>query len=370
MNRFVLLVALVVLASCAPAPTRNLEPFVERKPDPVLDQAAHRAPVEWWYLNGHLNTKNGPKGFAAAIFQVYLPDSISYNLAQLFPGAFYFGHYSLVDKTSLAFRSAELSSLPRAKPDIAVQTASASEERMDVRLGDWRMTRENDGVYTATFDLKGKEKLEIRMRPSKPEAIHGPGWSGTKETGRMYYYSATRLEISGTLDGEAVTGIAWLDHQWGGGFGGDGGDGSASITPRWDWFALQLDDGRDVMVYRVRNANGGISDQFASIVNPDGSVLEDRNVVVQPWQWWVSPKSGGRYPINWWIKLSDGSSLTVRSITPDQEVESRATAGFNYYEGAVGVGGSVKGVGYMELTGYAPQINPFQNPLGAFGSSR
>jgi predicted secreted hydrolase len=363
MNRVLLLGFAALMVACAPTPVRNLEPFVERQPDPVLDQAAHRAPVEWWYLNGHLETASGPKSFAAAIFQAFIPDNASYNLAQLFPGAFYFGHYSVLDITKGTFQSAELSSLPRARPDIAVKDASASEERMDVRLGAWRMTREGDGVYTARFDLRGKDRLELRLRPTRPEAIHGPGWSGTKETGRMYYYSATRLEVSGTFNGEPASGIAWLDHQWGGG----DGDGSSSITPRWDWFAMQLEDGRDLMVYRVRNEKGGIADQFASVVNPDGSVTEDRKFIMQPWQWWTSPKSGARYPINWWVKLSDGTSLTVRSRLPDQEVESRATAGFNYYEGAVSVGGSVKGVGYMELTGYAPQTNPFINPFAAFG---
>ncbi len=362
MKRVLLFGLTALLAACAPATPRNLEPFVERKPDPVLDQGAHRSPVEWWYLNGHLTTPSGDKGIAGAIFQAYIPDGTSYNLAQLYPGAFYFGHFGVLDKTSGKFETAELSSLPRAKADIAVKAASASEERMDVRLGGWRMTREADGTYTAKFDVRGKSAVDLKLRPTRREAIHGPGWSGTAQTGRMYYYSATRLEVSGTMDGQPVGGIAWFDHQW----GGQGGDGSSNITPRWDWFSLQLADGRDMMIYRVRNASGGIADQFASIVNPDGSTTEDRNVVMSPWHWWTSAKSNGRYPINWWIKLSDGTSLTVRAAVPDQEVESRATAGFNYYEGAVGVGGSVKGVGYMELTGYTPQTNPFVNPLSGF----
>ena len=207
-----LLLALTALAACAPGNSRPaLEPFVERKPDPILDQAAHRAPIEWWYLNGHLQTKSGEKGIAAAIFQVLIPDSTPYNLAQLYPQALFFGHYGVVDKASGAFASAELSSLPRAKADIAMTVASASSERMDVKLGAWRMTRESDGTYTAKFDLKGKSVSDLRLRPTRPEAIHGPGWSGTKATGRMYYYSATRLEVTGTFEGEPVTGIAWLE---------------------------------------------------------------------------------------------------------------------------------------------------------------
>ncbi len=364
MKRFLVLLALIIVA-CAPA--RQLEPFVERQPDPIRDQGAHRAPVEWWYLNGDLQTASGRKGFAAAIFQVYIPESAPYNLASIYPDAFYFGHYSLVDHASGKFESVERSTLPRAKPEIRVVEGGASPERMDVRLGDWRVTRQDDGVYTAKFSLNGRERIDLRMKLTRPEAIHGPGWSGNLTTGRMYYYSATRLEVSGTFNDEPVTGIVWLDHQWG---GGDVGDGSASITPRWDWMSLNLEDGRDLMIYRVRDSKGEIADQFVSIVGPNGAVSESRKFTMQPWGWWTSSVTKARYPVRWYIKLEDGTSLTVQPVVDAQEVEARATAGFNYYEGAIRAVGSTKGVGYMELTGYAPGANPISNPFSFFENQK
>jgi predicted secreted hydrolase len=358
MKRLLLLLSLVLVA-CIPA-ARSLDPFLERKPDPIRDQGAHRAPVEWWYLNAHMTTKTGTKGIAAAIFQVYIPENTPYNLASLFPDALYFGHYSIVDKQTGNFQSAEYSTVPRVKPEIATRVGYARTERMDVGLGDWRMTRESTGIYTAKFGIRGRETIDLKLRPLRPEAVHGPGWSGTKETGRMYYTSATRLEISGTYNGEPVGGIAWLDHQWG---GSDFGDGSASFSPRWDWMSMNLEDGRDVMVYRVRNEKGGIADQFASIVNPDGSTREERDFVMQPWDWWESP-AGGRYPVRWFVKLQDGTVLNLKPVVNAQEVEARATTGFNYYEGAIEISGSTRGVGYMELTGYTPSRgNPFTNPF-------
>jgi predicted secreted hydrolase len=364
MKRFLTLLALMVVA-CAPA--RQLEPFVERKPDPIRDQGAHRAPVEWWYLNGDLKTANGHKGFAAAIFQVYIPETAPYGLANIYPDAFYFGHYGVVDKIGGKYESVERSTLPRVKPDVRVTDAGASTEKMDVRLGDWSVTRQNDGVYTAKFSLNGRERIDLKLRPTRPEAIHGPGWSGNRETGRMYYYSATRLEATGTMNDEPVSGTVWLDHQWG---GGDIGDGSASVTPRWDWMSLNLEDGRDVMIYRVRTSDGRTADQFASITNPDGSTREERNFVMQPWGWWTSSASNARYPVRWYIKLEDGTSLTVQPVVDAQEVEARATAGINYYEGAIRAVGSTRGVGYMELTGYAPGVNPLQNPFGFFENQK
>ncbi len=358
MKRFVVLA--LALIACAPATMRSLEAFVERKPDPILDQAAHKAPVEWWYLNAHLEISSGTRGIAAAIFQVYIPDSAPYNLAQQFPNALFFGHYSIVNKQIGTYQSTEYSTVPRAKPEVAVKEGFADTTRMNVGLGDWRMTRENSGIYTAKFSLKGREAIDLQLRPLRKEAIHGPGWSGNLETGRMYYYSATRLEISGTYNGEKVGGIAWLDHQWGG--SDIGTDGSASFAPRWDWMSMNLEDGRDIMIYRVRNAKGGISDKFASISYPDGTTKEERNIEMTPWDWWVSP-SGGKYPTRWYLKLEDGTVLNVKPVVDAQEVEARATAGFNYYEGAIEITGSTRGKGYMELTGYTPMKNPFANPF-------
>ncbi len=361
MKRFLLLLG-AVLVACAPSTMRPLEPFVERKPDPILDQGAHKAPIEWWYLNAHLETKTGTKGIAAAIFQVYIPDGTPYNLASLFPDALFFGHYSIVDKQTGSFQSSEYSTVPRAKPDVATKIGFADTKVMNVGLGDWRMTREANGIYTAKFGIKNRETVDLKLRPTRPEAIHGPGWSGNFETGRMYYTSATRLEISGTYNGEPVSGIAWLDHQWGGGLGASG-DGSASSSPRWDWMSMNLEDGRDIMLYSLRNEKGEVSDRFASIVKPDGSTSEERNFEMQPWDYWVSPTSGGKYPVRWYVRLKDGTVLNIKPVVNAQEVEARATAGFNYYEGAISISGTTRGVGYMELTGYTTMKNPFANPF-------
>ncbi len=370
--KYWMLFLIVTLTACAPV--RQLEDFVERKPDPITDQAAHRSPVEWWYMNGHLETQSGvKKAFAAAIFQVYIPESSKLGLIQtasILPQAFYFGHYSLLDVANSTFSSSERSTLPFVKdPKIKTKDAAASETRMDVNLGDWRMTREQNGHYTVAGNNNGKDSLQLDLELLRPEVIHGPGWSGNLETGRMYYYSATRLKVTGTLNGETVTGLVWFDHQWGGGIGGNAGDGSSSFNPSWDWMSLQLDDGRDMMIYQVKNAKGEVADKFISITSGNGKSTELRNFRFQPWTTWTSPATGGKYPINWSLRLEDGTILTIRAVTANQEVEARATTGFNYYEGAVTVTGTTRGVGYMELTGYVKGTNPFANPF-AFATGK
>ncbi len=357
---------LLLLAFVACAPAAQLETFRERQPDPILDQGAHRAPVEWWYLNGHLSMPRGQKSFAAAIFQVLIPAEAKlglFSLQALFPQPFFFGHFSLLDHASGSFRIAEKSTLPRASARVATKVGRAEQNVMDVQLADWRIAREQNASYHFVASLEDGTALELNLEPERPEVAHGPGWSGSTALGRMYYYSATRLRATGQLGGEEASGIAWLDHQWGGG----DGDGGASITPRWDWLSLQLEDGRDLMVYRFRDRLGQPSAPLLSIVEPDGRVHEVTEFVLSPWRFWTAP-SGAQYPVAWFLRLPDGTSLTVRAVVDDQEVRAEATAGFSYYEGAVRVTGTSRGVGYMELTGYGQGVSPFVNPFAVFGS--
>jgi predicted secreted hydrolase len=368
---FVTTLALVLLAACAPLQSRDV--FTERRPDPVLDLAAHNAPVEWWYWNGHLEYADGSgsRGFAGAIFQVLLPTDAHFGwlpLQSLLPGGFYFGHFGLLDKERQRFETSEIGSRPQ--PGSASIVASASTERLDVRLGDWYYRREPDGSYRLKMALAGgRETLELTLLPARPEVVHGPGWSGSLESGRMYYNGNTRLRASGTLGGKRVVGQAWLDHQWGGGVGsgtdaglGNGlGDGSASIRPRWDWFSLQLDDGRDLMIYQIHTAKGGIADAFIS-VNDGITTTEYRDFTLRPMRFATMP-SGNRYPVAWSLRLGD-TLLLIEPLADHQELNTPTTSGLYYYEGAMKVSGTSIGLGYMELTGYAPmKPSPLQNPF-------
>jgi predicted secreted hydrolase len=332
MKRLLLALSLTALVACAPA--RTLDRFVERQPDPIKDQGAHNVPVEWWYFNGHLETKSGPIAMASTIFKVQFPAEAKYGLIpiQSILEQFHFGHFVVIDKTSGKLDYAEHTTLRGAT------TGSSSSERMDNRLANWRSTREPDGSYTLLSSLNDGRVMDLKLVPERPEVVHGPGWSGNLQTGRSYYYSATRLKVSGTFGGEPVTGRVWFDHQW---------------------FSLQLEDGRDIMVYQLRGPDGKPVDAFISSTTGDGKAVESRKFQLSPWKFFKAP-SGTTYPTAWFLKLEDGTALTIRATIENQEIPSQGSAGFPYYEGAVTVTGSVRGEGFMELTGYAPlPVNPF-----------
>jgi len=172
-----------------------------------------------------------------------------------------------------------------------------------------------------------------------------------------YYYSRTRMEVTGSLlvDGEArpVTGEAWMDHQW--------GNFSTFSVGGWDWFSVQLDDGSDLMLYLVKDAAGNPTIVDGSLIAADGSltVLEPSDFVVTATAEWTSARSGATYPAAWTVTVPAADlELRLEPTVPDQELETTATTEVIYWEGEVTVVGTrggdpIAGLGYVELTGYA-----------------
>jgi predicted secreted hydrolase len=118
----------------------------------------------------------------------------------------------------------------------------------------------------------------------------------------------------------------------------------------WDWFGLQLEDGRELMLYRVRRA-GSVDPAIGSLVGRDGAVrtLAAGDVQVDVLGHWTSPRSGTRYPAGWRLRApAAGLDLTVEPVVADQELDLT----IRYWEGAVKVTGTAEGRGYVELTGY------------------
>jgi predicted secreted hydrolase len=156
-----------------------------------------------------------------------------------------------------------------------------------------------------------------------------------------------------TLDGEplAVEGSTWFDHQWGDFItGGAGG---------WDWFAINLDDGTDVMAYLIRAPDGSIPVGYATVAGRDTvDDLTADQISVTALGSWTSPHTGTTYPSGWTIALP-GNDLTI-NLQPtvlDQELDTRASTGVVYWEGSQVVeatrgGQPVDGEAYVELTGY------------------
>jgi predicted secreted hydrolase len=151
-----------------------------------------------------------------------------------------------------------------------------------------------------------------------------------------------------------VGGDAWFDHQWGD-FISVGGGG-------WDWYAVNLDDGTDLTLSLVRDADGSYPLVYGTIVGADGTVRHlDRDAfAVASTGRWTSPTTGATYPAGWQVTIP-GERLEIRlePTVADQELDTRATTGVVYWEGSQRVtaerdGIPLGGQAYVELTGYGP----------------
>ncbi|HSD65274.1 MAG TPA: lipocalin family protein, partial [Vicinamibacteria bacterium] len=163
----------------------------------------------------------------------------------------------------------------------------------------------------------------------------------------------TRLGASGTLGvGEnqaRVAGEAWFDHEWSTSALGAGAVG-------WDWFSLQLDDGRELMLFQIRREDGSTEPvSGGTLVARDGRArrLSREDASIDVLGHWTSPQTGARYPSRWRVRVrSAGLDLAVAPWLEAQEMRTS----FVYWEGAVAVfdgAGALSGSGYVELTGYS-----------------
>ena len=180
----------------------------------------------------------------------------------------------------------------------------------------------------AATSASGDFGLDLALGPDeRPVMLHdGDGWIDFGPAGGSYYYSRPRLPLTGTLtlDGEPlhVEGTAWFDHQWGD-FISVGGGG-------WDWFAVNLDDGSDLMLSLVRAADGSYPLVHGTSVRADGRIehLGPDAFTVEPIGTWTSPTTGATYPSGWHVRIpSQGLDLTLTPTVEDQELDTRATTG-------------------------------------------
>jgi len=326
----------------------------ERKPPPPAAPsllAAHPdAKAEWWYYTGHLETASrGEIGFELTFFRVRLADGDDLDAA----------HFALTDVGRKTFRWAE--KLHRPFPGIAGADAS----RLAVFNEDWE-ARDEGGTHVLRARMPGAA-VALRLEPVKPAVKNGAGGisrKGPRPDEYSNYVTIPRLAVSGTLSrggrAETVSGIAWFDHEFGPG-------GLPEELAGWDWFAIQLSDDTEVMLYRLRTKSGGESPfSQGTFVASDGGAgaLRAGDFAIEATGSWRSPRTGATYPSGWRVRVpSRGIDLAVAPRVADQELVTSRSTRVTYWEGDCSVAGTsgghaVTGKSYVELTGYAGRDLP------------
>ena len=322
------------------------------------DHAAHPDyRIEWWYYTGNLSTREGRRfGYQLTFFRVGV-DPNPVNPSQWTVRDLHMAHLAITDIDGGVHRVAER--LNRA----GVGWAGASTDRLDVWNENWRATASDRTHRLQAMDANqsGRLLLDLRLDSDMEPVLHGDqGFSQKGEDigNASHYYSFTRLTTQGRLevDGEAfdVTGISWMDHEFGSSF-------LEADQAGWDWFSIQLNDGTDLMVYTLRDLDGRADIRSSgTVVTSEGIThLKSDDVRLSPRRRWISSVSGAAYPVDWHIDIpSLGLKLEVSAAIDAQELVTAQSTGVTYWEGAVDATGthdgvSVSGEGYLEMTGYA-----------------
>ena len=326
---------------------------------------------EWWYYTGNLFTASERHfGFELTFFRrarrIEAEQRSSWDLGQV-----YLAHFTITD--TQAGRHIVDERLNRAGPGIA----GADAEARRVWNGNWSVTwRPGDETRPAQVlaAMNRDAALLLVLEPRKPVVVHGRDGVSRKVAGdpraASYYLSFTRMAAGGTVSiaGEefAVTGQAWMDHEF-------FSDYLAEHKVGWDWMSVQLDDGVDLMLFGIRDAQGGYGpDTFGTFVDAGGGAhpIESGGVTFRPGRRWRSEATGAQYPVQWTVEVPDFDlRLEVHPRIDTQEVRTERGILPAYWEGAVrytGVrrGRPVAGVGYLEMTGYVERLD-----IGAIGET-
>ena len=318
------------------------------------DHGPHpRYALEWWYYTGNLETPEGRRfGYELTFFRKGIATNEAERSSNWAAEHMYLAHFALTDVENDEFYAFE-----RYSRD-ALGLAGAVGSPFRVWLEDWSATGSDDGALPMRLRASD-DGVEINLVLNSEKDITLQGEDGFVRKGRQqgeasYYYSMTRMPTTGAveLNGQSypVRGASWLDREW----------SSAQISDEhigWDWFALQLSDGRDIMYYQLRPLDGEGSDfDLGTVVAADGaySRLDAADVSIEVLDQWQSPL-GGTYPSRWRIEIpKEGLDIEITPYVSDQELNTLV----RYWEGAVRIEGTswgrpVGGSGYVELTGYA-----------------
>ena len=303
--------------------------------------------TEWYYITGHLIDENNTRhGFQVTFFRHKLSaikDSKSpWNSPHL-----YTAHFAFTDGEDKTFQHYE------AMGRNSYGIAGGQSDSMGVFIRDWSLKMIDDVIHIDIKTENGRFKLNLSSQ--KPIVFHGKnGYSKKSDVNERfsYYYSYTRLVGTGSYQQESKSlkfqsASAWMDREI-----------FNSLLDKeqigWDWFAIQLANGEEIMAFQVRSDTKApyYSGTYISESGASKPLSKD-DFTLTPLEFWTSPKSNITYPIKWQLKLlKRNQNFIISARFNHQELQNTIPFPFYYWEGQCDVTGTHSGQAYMELVGY------------------
>jgi predicted secreted hydrolase len=299
--------------------------------------------IEWWYVTANLRDASGAAyGAQWTLFRQAMapgPQREGWANQQV-----WMGHAAVTSATTHRFAETfARGGVGQAGVDVAP---------FEAWIDAWRMSAvpplSNETFAPLQLTAAGTDfEYALRLDARRPLVLQGDhGYSRKSERGQAsYYYSQPYFTASGSIKiGDrsiAVSGPAWLDREW-------SSQPLAADQTGWDWFSLHLDGGDKVMLFRLRQKDGG--HYFAgNWIGRDGqsAPLSSDAIAMTPTAF--TDVAQRRVPTQWHVAVP--SRRLAIDCTP---LNARSWMGtsFPYWEGPIAFHGSHDGVGYLEMTGY------------------
>jgi predicted secreted hydrolase len=332
---------------------KALPGYVYQFPRDHFDHPEFR--TEWWYYTGNLRAQDGRRfGFELTFFRHGVDRTQRETPSVWDVRDAWMAHFAVSDIDGDKFHHAER--MNRA----GAGQAGVDANRGLVWNGNWRVQSNKLFATARGFTV------DLQFQPKKAPVIHGINGVSQKSAGvgrASHYISLTRLQTSGSIEVDGrkfqVEGLSWMDHEF----------FTHSLEENqqgWDWFSLQLEDGSELMLYRLRRKDGSVEPYSSgTFVGADGKTrhLASNEYTLQPGtETWTSPVTKGRYPLRWTIRVPAlGIEAATTTRLKQQEIIGRSAGSPAYWEGAVEVEGTRdgepwRGSGYLEMTGYSGAV--------------
>jgi predicted secreted hydrolase len=329
---------------------------------PAADGVLPDEPVQWWYWTGHLVAGTRRFGFEACFFAFNAESLLGQRLRDRLQGSSLFDRIVVDLMSHHGFQMVDiaLTDLATGGYDGHVLFALGMPPVMP---GQYALQLSfPPGHRAAASGGNGQDKLQLDggtwtldLALSTNEATHPPAlhYGGTRHDysfgGYTFYYSRMNQTARGrlTLDGHSfdVSGSAWFDRQY--------GDLNAAVHEGWQWFAIQLTDDTQIMLFDLTGAP--VETYGALVKGGRYTRLGPDDFSVEVLDHWTSPVSRIRYPSRW--RLVIGARRLIVTPTPaDQELREMHPFP-TYWEGDCLVaedGGGEVGQAYVELQGFTP----------------
>jgi len=328
--------------------------------------------IEWWYLTANLQDASGERyGAQWTLFRIAMQPAsgrATANDPQAIPRQpipqqanpwlsqqVYMAHAALTWPQG----HAGFQRYARGGDHAGVAQAGAQAEPFAAWLDDWSLRSTVPGAGNGWLPLQaafrqGDMGFQLRLDSDMDLVLQGEKGFSQKHTSGSgsYYYSQPFLRAEGslTINGQEipVSGQAWLDREWSSQFLQPGQVG-------WDWFALHLDSGEKLMLFRLRkktNSDSNEDFQYGVLISPAGQArrLDSQQIQFEVLE--MMRVQGRTLPAQWRIKLPEiDREMMITPVLQDQWMD----VDFAYWEGAIEVAGSnagTSGRGYLEMTGY------------------